>query len=92
MDARRSAWSCAEESEGGEKKRRAWQSALFKQRQRGRRGGGPGVVAAWQVGTGKRGGPPGAAWDSAAARQRPAAARPRRAWALRHGHVVHPAE
>jgi hypothetical protein len=40
---------------------------------------------------GREGGP-GAAWDSAAAQQRPAAARSRHAGAAQRGHVARPAE
>jgi hypothetical protein len=43
-----------------------------------RRGRGGAVDAAWRAETGRREGASGAAWDSAAARQRQAAARPRR--------------
>jgi hypothetical protein len=43
-------------------------------------------------GNGEERGGPGAAWDSAAAQQRPAAARSRHAGAAQRGHVARPAE
>jgi hypothetical protein len=58
MDETRFACPWAEESEGGRKEKEGAtrRSALLKWRRRGR-GGGPGVVAEWKAGTGKRGGP-----------------------------------
>jgi hypothetical protein len=77
VDERRLAWPCAEESEG-EKRRgeRRGVGRLFEE-EVARQGRGVRLSAAWRAGMETEEGAPGAAWDSAAVRQRPTAARPR---------------
>jgi hypothetical protein len=58
VDERRVAWPCTEESEGGKRRgKHGGVGRLFEAEAVRQRRGGPGVVATWRAGTGKREGP-----------------------------------
>jgi hypothetical protein len=77
VDERQLAWPCAEESEGEKRRGERDDVRRLFEVEAARQGRGVRLSAAWRAGMETEEGAPGAAWDSAAVRQRPTAARPR---------------